>query len=155
MGETQTVLPSWMQSLFITSVTSKKKITALKFLPRPKFGKTKKKRKKAPYHYTDTFFTGFRNKNQTNKSDKLYRSSSNILRTFYRYKICLLRILSQYIYMYMNISRNNSQLVNWYFEPSQPQRITSQLKTIFNLSPIYSAHKSSNHKSAKNHKNQF
>ena len=39
-----------------------------------------------------------------------------------------------------------SKLVSWYFEPSQPQRVTSWLKTMFNLSPIYSAHKSSNHK---------
>ena len=38
------------------------------------------------------------------------------------------------------------QLINWYFEPSQPQRITSRLKTMFNLAPIYSARKSSNHK---------
>ena len=28
-------------------------------------------------------------------------------------------------------------LVSWYFAPSQPQRITSGLKTIFNLSPIF------------------
>ena len=32
------------------------------------------------------------------------------------------------------------KLVSWYFEPSQPQRMTSGLKQIFNLSPIYSAH---------------
>ena len=38
------------------------------------------------------------------------------------------------------------QSVSWYFEPSQPQRITSRPKTMFNLSPIYSARKSSNHK---------
>ena len=37
-------------------------------------------------------------------------------------------------------------VLSWYFEPSQPQRITSRLKTMFNLSPIYSARKSSNHK---------
>ena len=43
-------------------------------------------------------------------------------------------------------------LVNWYFEPSQPQRITSRLKTMFNLSLIYSALKSSNHKLVKKHK---
>ena len=41
--------------------------------------------------------------------------------------------------------------VRWYFEPSQPQRITSRPKTMFNLSLIYSAHKSSNHISSKNH----
>ena len=41
--------------------------------------------------------------------------------------------------------------VSWYFEPSQPQRITSRQKTMFNLSAIYSAHKSSNHKLSKNH----
>ena len=45
-----------------------------------------------------------------------------------------------------------NQLVSWYFEPSQPQRVTSWLKTSFNLSPIYSARKSSNHKSSTNHK---
>ena len=43
-------------------------------------------------------------------------------------------------------------LVSWYFEPSQPQRITSGLKTMFSLFPIYSAHKSSNHKLFINHK---
>ena len=37
-------------------------------------------------------------------------------------------------------------LVSWYFEPSQPQRIISGLKTNFRLSPIYSTHKSTNHK---------
>ena len=42
--------------------------------------------------------------------------------------------------------------VNWYFEPSQPQRITSRIKTMFSLSPIYSACKSSNHKLSINHK---
>ena len=45
-----------------------------------------------------------------------------------------------------------SWLVSWYFEPSQPQRVTSWLKTMFNLSPIYSALKSPNHKLLKNHK---
>ena len=43
-------------------------------------------------------------------------------------------------------------LVNWYFEPRQPQRVTSWLKTMFNQSPIYSACKLSNHKLSKNHK---
>ena len=37
------------------------------------------------------------------------------------------------------------ELISWYFEPSQPQRIISALKTNFNLSPSYSAHKSPNH----------
>ena len=44
-----------------------------------------------------------------------------------------------------------SELVSWYFEPSQPQRITSGLKTMFNLSAIYSACKSSYHKLSKTH----
>ena len=48
--------------------------------------------------------------------------------------------------------QREGKLVNWYFQPSQPQRITSRLKTVFNLSPIYSARKSSNHKLFKNHK---
>ena len=42
--------------------------------------------------------------------------------------------------------------VSWCFEPSQPQRITSRLKPMFTLSPIYSALKSSNHKLSINHK---
>ena len=37
-------------------------------------------------------------------------------------------------------------LVSWYFDSSQTQRITSGLKTMFNLSPTYSARKSSNDK---------
>ena len=45
-----------------------------------------------------------------------------------------------------------SYLDNWYFEPSQPQRVPSWLKTMFNLSPICSAHKPSNHKFSKKHK---
>ena len=36
---------------------------------------------------------------------------------------------------------------SWCFEPSKPQRITSGLKTNFALSPSYSFHKSSYHKS--------
>ena len=42
--------------------------------------------------------------------------------------------------------------VSWYFEPSQSQRVTSWLKTMYNLSSIYSARKSSNHKLSINHK---
>ena len=34
------------------------------------------------------------------------------------------------------------QSVSWCFEPSQPQRTTSELKTNFYLSPCYSFHKS-------------
>ena len=48
--------------------------------------------------------------------------------------------------------QQQQQLVSWYFEPSQPQRMTSRLKTMFNLSPIYSARKSSNHKLSISHK---
>ena len=44
------------------------------------------------------------------------------------------------------------ELVSWHFEPSQPQRIKSRLKRMFNLSSTYSARKSSNHKFSKNHK---
>ena len=39
-----------------------------------------------------------------------------------------------------------SQLVSWYFDPSQPQRITSGLNTNFNLSASHSFHKSLYHK---------
>ena len=44
------------------------------------------------------------------------------------------------------------RLVSWCFEPSQPPRIISGLKTNFNLSPIYSAQKSPNHKFSKIYK---
>ena len=37
--------------------------------------------------------------------------------------------------------------VSWCFEPSQPQRITPGLNTNFTLSPSYSFHRSSYHKS--------
>ena len=47
---------------------------------------------------------------------------------------------------------NFNWLVSWYFEPCQPQRITSRPKTTFNLSPVYTARKSSNHKLSKIHK---
>ena len=33
---------------------------------------------------------------------------------------------------------DDDELVSWCFEPSQPQRITSGLKTNFSLSPSYS-----------------
>ena len=46
----------------------------------------------------------------------------------------------------------NYSFLSWYFEPSQPQRVTSWLKTMFNLAPIYSARKSSNHKLTINYK---
>ena len=45
-----------------------------------------------------------------------------------------------------------TRLFCWYFEPSQPQRITSGLKQTSICLPIYYAHKSSNHKFSKNHK---
>ena len=53
--------------------------------------------------------------------------------------------------LYFNWSLH-CKLVSWYFELSQPQRVTSWLKTMFNLSSIYSARKSSNHKLSINHK---
>ena len=34
---------------------------------------------------------------------------------------------------------DDDELVSWYFEPSQRQRIISKLNTNFNLSPSYSA----------------
>ena len=45
-----------------------------------------------------------------------------------------------------------SHLISWYFEPSQPEKIISGLKTNFNLFPNYSAHKSPNHKFCKIYK---
>ena len=57
--------------------------------------------------------------------------------------------------MYIGMKRKNRlllnnfffQLVNWCFEPSQPQRTASRLNTNFNLSPSHSFQKSSYHKS--------
>ena len=46
----------------------------------------------------------------------------------------------------------SAKVVSWYFEPSQSQRITPGLKTMFSLPPIYSARKSSNRKLSKKHK---
>ena len=43
--------------------------------------------------------------------------------------------------------RARTQLVSWCFEPGQPQRNTSGLKTNFTLSPNYSFHKPFDHKS--------
>ena len=45
------------------------------------------------------------------------------------------------------MSSRITKLVSWCFEPSQPQRTTSGLNTNFTLSPSYSFHKSSYHKS--------
>ena len=39
------------------------------------------------------------------------------------------------------ISATKGELVSWCFEPSQPRRITSGLKTNFSLSPCYSLNK--------------
>ena len=39
----------------------------------------------------------------------------------------------------------DNKIVSWCFEPSQPQWVTSGLKTNISLSPSYSALKSSNH----------
>ena len=47
----------------------------------------------------------------------------------------------------LSISKACHKMVDsWCFEPSRPQRITSGLKTNFNLSPRYSFHKSMYHK---------
>ena len=40
--------------------------------------------------------------------------------------------------------QGSNELVSWYSETSQPQKVISGLKTNFNLSPNYSAQKSSN-----------
>ena len=46
-----------------------------------------------------------------------------------------------------NKNRVSYYVFSWCFEPSQPQRITSGLKTNFNISPIYLFRKSLYHKS--------
>ena len=56
------------------------------------------------------------------------------------------------LWILCDVSLQHQQLVSWYFELSQPKKITSRLKTMFNLSPIYSARKSSNRKLIKTHK---
>ena len=52
----------------------------------------------------------------------------------------------------MKLFKLAKNIVSWYFELSQPQRITSWLKTMFNLSLIDFACKSSNQKLSPNHK---
>ena len=52
---------------------------------------------------------------------------------------CSVRIISELLW-------NFTKLVSWRSYPCQPQRITSGLKTNFNLSPCYSSQKSLNHK---------
>ena len=52
--------------------------------------------------------------------------------------------VSQLCRLYQGERGRGGWLVSWCFEPSQPQRTISGLKTNFNLSPTYSAHKSSN-----------
>ena len=47
----------------------------------------------------------------------------------------------------MRESEREREKVSWCFEPSQPQRISSALNTNFTVSPSYSFHKSSYHKS--------
>ena len=54
--------------------------------------------------------------------------------------------------LFQGSCREQDKLVSWYFELSRPQRITSWLKIMFKLSPIYSTHNSSNHKLSPNHK---
>ena len=44
-------------------------------------------------------------------------------------------------------SMRERELVSWWFEPSQPQRMTSGLNTNLTVSPGYSFHESSYHKS--------
>ena len=55
--------------------------------------------------------------------------------TFHIYILAFtnLSIFSSHIFSLLLVSL----LVNWYFEPSHLQRITSGLKTMFNLSPIF------------------
>ena len=73
--------------------------------------------------------------------------------TFHIYILAFtnLSIFSSHIFSLLLVSL----LVNWYFEPSHLQRITSGLKTMFNLSPIFFFYlecKSSNHKLSINNK---
>ena len=59
------------------------------------------------------------------------------------FQLCTTVVLYPKQFVYIN---------SWYFEQSQPQRITSWLKAVFSLSPMYSACKSSNHRLSINHK---
>ena len=57
------------------------------------------------------------------------------------------KTLGDFVWRWQILSQNLGKLVSWCFEPSQPQRIASGLNTNFTLSPTYSFHKSSYHKS--------
>ena len=79
------------------------------------------------------------------KEDFQHRSSSTLFLHCDRKEMMM---FAQFLIQKMMILLWNwmSQLVSWYSEPSQPQRVTSWLKTMFSLSPIYSARKSLNHR---------
>ena len=76
------------------------------------------------------------------QSQKLWRQTNIFVWEKYlpichsRWELSIISSMATFIWV--------SWLFIWYFEPSQPQRIVSGLKTNFTLSPNYSAHKSSN-----------
>ena len=82
---------------------------------------------------------------QAKFSCKRISSSDNILKRH------ILIILSLTVTLTLKTANQSFSklVVSWYFEPSQPQWITSQPNTMFNMSYIYSASKSSNNKLAK------
>ncbi len=92
-------------------------------------------------------YVSYNNQQQRNRVDRWYSEKRS--KTHKRLNRTLFTQMTQ---DRMQTFRGVSQLVSWYFEPSQPQRVTSWLKTMFNLSSIYSARKSSNHKLSINHK---
>ena len=76
---------------------------------------------------------------------RLYGQCSSILQrvTVYYQHSQHMSLCNQQLTLSLRVSKS----VSWCFEPSQPQRTASGLKTNFNLTPSYSFHKSLYHKS--------
>ena len=82
------------------------------------------------------------NKNKANKKgERNWRRSCGRRKMVTDWGVMKKRSLEKKMRKRKNKNENKSQLVSWWFEPSQPQRITSGPNTNFILSHIYSFHK--------------
>ena len=87
--------------------------------------------------------------------DKMFCRSKWHLCKWMHKESCMALLIPAHIHTAMHtltlsrtfLSQAQPFLLSWCFEPSQPQRITSGLNTNLTLSPSYSFHKSSYHKS--------
>ena len=96
--------------------------------------------------------------NQTHCSKSEVLQTVNILFFCYSFNVCSICLgkKNQHVMAaekHRHVTKTwFEQFVSWYFAPSLPQRIRSELKTNTTLSLCYSAHKSSNHTFSKIYK---